>query len=64
MARALISHFVTDYAKWRPVFDAKTPKLEDLGITIIAVRQRRQSKLGLGVSRGRPSRGRGVSAGS
>ena len=37
MARALISHLVTDYEKWRPIFDAKMPKLADVGITVIAV---------------------------
>ena len=37
MAQAFISHRVADYEKWRQGFDADMPKLEDVGVTVIAV---------------------------
>ena len=37
MARAFISHGVSSYEHWRANFDSRVPKLDDLGVSVIAV---------------------------
>jgi hypothetical protein len=37
VARAYLSHLVTDYGTWRPMFDTRMPKLADVGVTVVAV---------------------------
>jgi len=37
MARAFISHSVKSYEHWRANFNSRVPKLEDLGVSVVAV---------------------------
>jgi hypothetical protein len=37
MARMFINHPVSDYGKWRPVFDADKPRRAAAGLTDVAV---------------------------
>ena len=37
MARGFPTHPVSDYEKWRPIFDADRPRLAAAGVTVVAV---------------------------
>jgi hypothetical protein len=37
VARAFVSHQVTEYEKWRPSFDRHMSRLTDVGVTLVAV---------------------------